>query len=352
MPSTNPVLDSRTVHQRLPCDGCMWESDQCVETSYFRIENQHQNDIQSCVGDSPFFPSPQDVREGASGLGGFAYTIEATENLTLITQFNHRCALEPESATKVSTWLNRFRQLDSRLLQWELCLTHRWREVRVVNGYIDPNVTVAHMTHNAAIVLLHQRLALPPPQSASWLSSLVSTASKEACITAVNKIDKIARKYLAVSKGIAPSQFAFCLFIAGQFLLSAVSAHSVQRSSDDVSSIIASLNELSRRLCPGSGDEKRRFDLPAARFAKTLAEQRDRRTLSAQQVGNGASALRSQCMTPSDNIPFVEDISSSLQPHFAPALSHGMASVARFPFDTGAEGVSSFMPPHFSEDQW
>lgn len=220
MDSASPAIDSRTIHQRLPCDGCIWESDQCVETSYFKVDGQQQNDTQDSFGESPSFLSPPDVRESASSLGGFAYTIEATDNLSLVTQFNHRYALEPENSSKLSAWLNRFRQLDSRLLQWELCLTHRWRDVRVVNGYIDPNLTVAHMTHNAAIILLHQWLACPPPQStSSWLSGLVSAASKEACVTASNKIDRIARKYLAVSDGIAPFQFAFYLYIAGQFLL-------------------------------------------------------------------------------------------------------------------------------------
>ncbi len=36
---------------------------------------------------------------------------------------------------------------------------------------------------------------------------------------AAMKIDKISRRYLAVSEGIAPHQFTFCLFVAGQVLL-------------------------------------------------------------------------------------------------------------------------------------
>lgn len=89
----------------------------------------------------------------------------------------------------------------------------------MVNGYIDPNLTLAHMTHNAAIIVLHRRLAHPPSQSRAWLSGLVSAASREACVMAAMKIDKISRRYLAASEGIAPHQLAFCLFVAGQVLL-------------------------------------------------------------------------------------------------------------------------------------
>ena len=95
--------------------------------------------------------------------------------------------------------------------RWELCLTHRWREVRVIDGYIDPNLTIAHMTHNAAIISLHSRLAQPPRQARAWLSSLVSGASKEACVMASIKIDRIARRFLDASFGIPPHQFALCL---------------------------------------------------------------------------------------------------------------------------------------------
>lgn len=89
----------------------------------------------------------------------------------------------------------------------------------MVNGYIDPNLTLAHMTHNAAIIVLHQKLAHPPPSSRAWLSGLVSAASTEACVMASIKMNKIARRYLDASNGIPPHQFVYCLYIAGQFLL-------------------------------------------------------------------------------------------------------------------------------------
>lgn len=89
-----------------------------------------------------------------------------------------------------------------------------------MDGYIDPNLTIAHLTHNASIISLHSKLAYPPPQARAWLSSLVSGASKEACIMAAMKIDRIAKRFLDASSGIPPHQFALCLYIAGQALLS------------------------------------------------------------------------------------------------------------------------------------
>lgn len=89
----------------------------------------------------------------------------------------------------------------------------------MVNGYVDPNLALAHMTHNAAIISLHRRLAYPPTHTRPWLSSLVSAASREACVMAAIKIDSIANRFLNASAGIPPHQFALCLYIAGKVLL-------------------------------------------------------------------------------------------------------------------------------------
>ncbi|KAJ6447287.1 subtilisin-like protein [Purpureocillium lavendulum] len=321
--STAPAISSKGIRRRLPCDGCMWESDQCVETSYFKLDDQPQVEETNAQEETSPFPPPYATKEGPNGVGGLAYTIEATESLSLVTKFNLRHSLEHADANRLSAWLTRFRQLDSRLLQWELCLTHRWRDVRVVNGYIDPNLTLAHMTHNAAIIMLHRRLAHPPPQSKAWLSGLVSAASKEACVMAAMKIDKISRRYLAVSEGIAPHQFAFCLFVAGQVLLAQASYYAV-RPPDEVSSIISSLNEVSRRLSADSQADNLCPESPATKLARALAEQRDRDLPSYQAE---ASTSRPQQQTPFPdfyNISSAADIPSVLQ-HCATSPSSGIS---------------------------
>lgn len=94
----------------------MWELDQCVETSFFKIHDQSQNDVSIESEESPF-PPAYSTAEGPSGIGGLAYAIEASESLFLVTKFHTRHKLELENSTQLSSWLNRFRQLDSRLLQ-------------------------------------------------------------------------------------------------------------------------------------------------------------------------------------------------------------------------------------------
>ena len=80
------------------------------------MDDQSQNETAAPDEPSPF-PPPYATKEGPNGVGGLAYTIEATESLSLITKFNTRHSLEPDNAGRLSAWLNRFRQLDSRLLQ-------------------------------------------------------------------------------------------------------------------------------------------------------------------------------------------------------------------------------------------
>lgn len=94
----------------------MWELDQCVETSFFKTHEQPQNEAETQEAESPFPPAYSNT-EGPSGIGGLAYTIEATESLFLVTKFHARHTFELDNSTQLSSWLNKFRQLDSRLLQ-------------------------------------------------------------------------------------------------------------------------------------------------------------------------------------------------------------------------------------------
>ncbi|KAJ3494520.1 hypothetical protein NLG97_g4029 [Lecanicillium saksenae] len=298
--SSIPNISSKSIQRRLPCDGCMWELDQCVETSFFKIHDQTQDDVAAGADndDAPFPPVYNDA-EGPTGIGGLAYTIEATESLYLVTKFHERHSLEPDSSGQLSSWLHKFRQLDSRLLQWELCLTHRWREVRVVDGYIDPNLTIAHMTHNAAIITLHGRLAQPPKQAREWLSSLVSGASKEACVMAAIKIDRIARRFLDAS-----------------------TEWNATRLSDTVSSLMTVLSEVSTRTRNGMSNSEDSED-PASKLRKELVFRKE----AAQNSGNKAAATTSALgaeATTSNEHPMMNmmDFSAMLQ-QFSTSPSSG-----------------------------
>ena len=84
---------------------------------------------------------------------------------------------------------------------------------------MDPNLTLAHITHNTSMILLHQHIAYPPPH---WndLVKLPSSCSAETCQLAAIETSAICQKYLKYTEnGIVNSQFALCTFIAGRILL-------------------------------------------------------------------------------------------------------------------------------------
>lgn len=132
-------------------------------------------------------------------------------------------------------------------------LPHQWhdsdvsRDVSIVK--MDPNLTLAHLTHNAATILLHQHIAYPP---VTWCNvvKLPSSCSAETCQLAAVEIASIADKYLCYMGGIVNSQFAFCAFVAARILL--VHWLSVSRQTDEplapeFFSLGDSLREMSRR---------------------------------------------------------------------------------------------------------
>jgi hypothetical protein len=112
--STAAGISSDDIRLRLPCDGYMWQQDLAVETGYFKTQQNDSSNEEDVV---PFNLDSLENNDRSSGIGGLALTIEASESLYLITQFHNRHRLDFIGPTKVSRWLSKFRQLDSRLLQ-------------------------------------------------------------------------------------------------------------------------------------------------------------------------------------------------------------------------------------------
>lgn len=84
---------------------------------------------------------------------------------------------------------------------------------------MDPNLTLAHITHNTSMILLHQYIAFPPPE---WngLVNLPSSCSADVCKSAAIETAFIGQKYLKHTEiGILSSQFALCNFVAARILL-------------------------------------------------------------------------------------------------------------------------------------
>lgn len=87
---------------------------------------------------------------------------------------------------------------------------------------MDPNLTLAHITHNAAVIQLHQSIAYPAKQWNRYSAILPSSTSAGTCLTAAKEIVMIAKEFLRATDGITNPQFSFCLFIAGRVLLGTV----------------------------------------------------------------------------------------------------------------------------------
>lgn len=108
----NLSLTSADVKRRLPCEGALWEHGNSLNTPtpYFGVSDQTSRG-------SSVLPSARAESEDQESLGGFAYCIEATESLSLVTSFFLQQAVDVSKPQDVQLWLMRFKQLDLRLVQ-------------------------------------------------------------------------------------------------------------------------------------------------------------------------------------------------------------------------------------------
>lgn len=221
----NTSLTSADVRRRLPCEGAIWEAEQPVRTRYFGIsDNSTPQNLRRTNSLNDPFPTassnPEDFyTEEAINLGGFAYCIEATELLSQVTRFFLQQVVDLRVPEEIQQWLMRFKELDLRLVRWKLFLPPQWREAAVVNGRMDPNLTLAHITHNTSVILLHQGIAYPSMQWQSSSIKLPSSSSADTCLSAAIEITTITQQYLIHNTGLTNPQFAFCLFVSGRVLL-------------------------------------------------------------------------------------------------------------------------------------
>lgn len=156
---------------------------------------------------------------------------------------------------------------------------------------MDPNLVLAHIAHNTAVVLLHQGLAYPPAEWQSLPVKLPSASSAETCQVAADEVATIAEQFLGHSRIIISPQFSFCLFVCGKMLLThAAYFQSTLTSSFD--SIITSLEEISQRW---NGYQ------PPARA--NLASKFCSRLKKARIEGSGAVDIREAFSEKPDAIP-------------------------------------------------
>lgn len=266
----NLSLTSADVKRRLPCEGALWEAGDALETPtpFFGVSDKYGGQMSGVslspgrqdkggrgrhAGEMRLPAARAGDEDGQESLGGFAYCIEATESLSLVTSFFLQQAVDVSRAQDVQVWLMRFKQLDLRLVQWKIFLPERWREACALNedGNMDPNLTLSHITHNVAVILLHQGIAYP---SAEWQSvlptvgvRLPSASSAETCLIAATEVVTIVERFLRDNPvTLTNPQFAFCLFICGRMLLAHAAYYNIALPKEfDV--LLDSLWEISKR---------------------------------------------------------------------------------------------------------
>lgn len=127
-------------------------------------------------------------------------------------------------------------------------LPKQWQDSNVSRDILvikmDPNLTLAHISHNTSTILLHQHVAYPPTR---WkdVVKLPSSCSAETCHLAAVETSSIVEKYLRYMGGIVNSQFAFCAFAAARVLL--VHWHSCETRVLDAAffNLLQCLNDMS-----------------------------------------------------------------------------------------------------------
>lgn len=111
----NLSLTGADVKRRLPCEGALWEKGipPANPTPYFGVSEKSDR-----LND-PLPTARSDVvnNDSQESLGGFAYAIEATESLSLVTSFFLQQAVDVTKIHDLQMWLMRFKQLDLRLVQ-------------------------------------------------------------------------------------------------------------------------------------------------------------------------------------------------------------------------------------------
>ncbi|KAJ4359448.1 uncharacterized protein N0V89_000001 [Didymosphaeria variabile] len=234
----NTSLTSEDVHRRLPADGGYFTREEPVSTPFFGIWSKAAGRIGRSLANVPAQYNEEDpVTEPVQGstpgsvvglidsskLGAFAYCVEATESLSQVTTFFLQQRINWQDKEHAINWLTRFKELDLRLVQWKMFLPPRWKDSdisqnrEVVN--MDPNLTLAHITHNTSMILLHHSIAYPPKDWSDYIA-LPKDCSAQTCRHAAVETANIVTKFLTHTLiPFVNTQFAFCTFIAAKVLL-------------------------------------------------------------------------------------------------------------------------------------
>ncbi|KAB8244933.1 hypothetical protein BDV35DRAFT_381923 [Aspergillus flavus] len=108
--------------------------------------------------------------------------------------------------------------------RWKMFLPRRWKDSNISKEpafvHMDPNLTLAHITHNTSMILLHQCIAYPRANLVDKLRQ-ASISSAETCQLAASETANIVQKYLQYTPfvGLVNAQFVFCAFVSARVML-------------------------------------------------------------------------------------------------------------------------------------
>lgn len=280
----NASLTSTDVCRRLPCDGHLWRKETEVVTPYLGIWDRSKEKIGQPIGYLYRLPSPSSLQpsqstehcqnddhgeasiiSGMASVGAFAYNVEATESMNRVMTHFLKQKIDHTDHSEINSWLTRFKELDLRLVHWKMLLPQKWKANPNLTKHVplmDPNLTTAHVLHNASMILLHQIIAFPPSYW-NFRNRLPSTCSAEACYSAGVEISTITKKYISKSLPGSPVgfQYAVCLYLAGRSLLCYWHFNKNSQLCPEFWSILESLAELSARWVAFSGQKIGRQDI-------------------------------------------------------------------------------------------
>lgn len=244
----NTGLPIDHIKRRLPVEGCFWRDQVNKKAKFFDIDN---NKLEADVD--------------TDAIGGLAYLIEASECLNRVATFLLQESVDLSNSDSLRHWFERFQSLDAMLVRWKTFLPMRWQVAGIdATGKMDENLTLAHVTHNTSVIMLHQVIAYP---DAMLRDHLPSENATKTCILAAGEIATIAAKFIANTTVVIPPTLSFCLFIAARALL-ADSNHSNKLVDSNFEILLQALQEGSSRWVGPNRTSER--DNLAGQFADRL----------------------------------------------------------------------------------
>lgn len=109
----NNSLTEADVNRRLPAEGTFWLIGQAVKAPWFNTATRLLSPQETLTSEDRHVKEKEEIES----IGGFAYSIDATENLNLVTQFFLKRIVNFEDKLHLQSWLIKFKELDNRLFQ-------------------------------------------------------------------------------------------------------------------------------------------------------------------------------------------------------------------------------------------